>query len=255
MVDLSRLTGEEKLFCAHIEDMLARCEKTYVPQFTHFLDERQGLVARQVLARAGWQEFLLYGGYAEAQRCILGVFPPWSEPEAGEFPLCPLTFTYREADSLSHRDFLGALMALQIKREALGDILVGRGQTVVFAAPAVAPLICGEVNKVGAVGVKVSQGLPQQLPVAHETQTISGTVSSLRLDCIVALATRLSREKAAQLIRSGLVTLDFVPCQQVDRLVREGDRMSIRGYGKYTVGGEDGLSKKGRTRITIQKYI
>ncbi len=255
MVDLSRLTGEEKLFCAHVDDMIQRCEKTYTAQFTHFLDERQALVARQTLARAGWQNFLLYGGYEGAERCILGVFPPYDEALAEDFPLCPITFTYRGADSLAHRDFLGSLMALQLKRESLGDIVVEQGRTVVFALPAAAAVICSEVKKVGAVGVKVSQSAPGQLTVCRQFQAIGGTVSSLRLDCVVALVTRLSREKAAQLIRSGLVMLDFVPCLQVDRLVKEGDRMSIRGHGKYIVGGSDGLSKKGRIRVTVQKYI
>ena len=49
--------------------------------------------------------------------------------------------------------------------------------------------------------------------------------------------------------------LDFVQCLQVDRLVKEGDKLSIRGHGKYIVDGSDGLSKKGRIRLNIQKYV
>jgi len=254
MVDLSRLNEEEKIFCSHIDDLINRCEKKYIPQFTHFLDERQGMIARQMMARAGWEDYLLFGGYDAAARCVLGVFPPYHEAPEEEFPIQALTFSYREEDSLSHRDFLGSLMALQIKREALGDILVGKGQTVVFASPPVASYIQNELKKVGSVGVKISQGMPETLSIQQEFQSISGTVSSLRLDCVVSLATKLSREKSAQLIRSGLVMLDFVPCQQVDRLVKEGDRMSIRGHGKYNIGASDGFSKKGRIRLTVQKY-
>ncbi|MBR5558632.1 MAG: RNA-binding protein [Oscillospiraceae bacterium] len=255
MVDLSRLTGDEKLFCAHIEDLIERCEKKYIPQFTHFLDERQVMIAQQVMNRVGWQDHIFWGGYPEAGRSILGVFPPYSEYGPEDFPLQPITFSYRAEDSLSHRDFLGSLMALQIKREALGDILVGKGSTVVFTAPAVASLIVNEVKKVGSVGVKVSDTLPEKLPAAHEFQNISGTVSSLRLDCVASLVTKLSREKAAQLIRSGLVMVDHAPCIHVDYVVKEGEKLSIRGHGKYMIGGTDGLSKKGRIRLTVQKYI
>ena len=255
MVDLSRLSGDEKLFAAHVEDLIVRCERKYIPQFTHFLDERQGMIARQVLARAGWEDYLLWGGFESAARCVLGVFPPYNQPAAESYPIVGLTLTYRGEDSLSHRDFLGSLMALQIKRESLGDILVGKGETVVFAAPAVSSLIQNELRKVGSVGVKVKEGLPEHLPVAHEFQTISGTVSSQRLDCVVSLATKLSREKSAQLIRSGLVMLDFAQCLQVDRLVKAGERLSIRGHGKYIIDGSDGLSKKGRIRLNIQKYV
>jgi RNA-binding protein YlmH len=255
MVDLSRLSGDEKLFAAHIDDLVVRCEKKYIPQFTHFLDERQGMIAKQVLARSGWDDFLLWGGYDAAARCILGVFPPYSDVAADDYPIVGLTFSYRGEDSLSHRDFLGSLMALQIKRESLGDILVGKGETVVFCSPAIASLVQNELQKVGSVGVKIKEGLPEHLPVTNEFQTISGTVSSQRLDCVVSLATKLSREKSAQLIRSGLVMLDFAPCLQVDRLVKEGDRLSIRGHGKYIIDGSDGLSKKGRIRLNIKKFV
>ena len=254
MVDLSRLSDEEKLFCSHIEDLIKRCEKKYIPQFTHYLDERQGMLVQQVMNRAGWEDYLLFGGYEAASRCILGVFPPYHDVVTDDFPIQPLTFVYRGEDSLTHRDFLGSLMALQIKREALGDILVGKGKTVVFTSPSIASFIQNELKKVGSVGVKISEGMTEDFVVEQDFQTISGTVSSLRLDCVVSLATRLSREKSAQLIRSGLVMLDFVPCQQVDRLVKEGDRMSIRGHGKYNIGASDGFSKKGRIRLTVQKY-
>ena len=254
MVDLSRLTEEEKLFCARVEDMIARCEKKYTPQFTHFLDERQALIARQVLARSGWQDHLFYGGYPDAERTLLGVFPPYTDPDEAAFPLQPVTVTFRGADNLSHRDFLGALMGLQLKRETVGDILVEQGRAVIFFTKTVAPLVLSELTKVGSAGVKLSDAPLTELPAPREMQSISGTVSSMRLDCVASLVTKLSREKAAQLIRAGLVQLDFVTCQQVDRTVKEGDRLSIRGYGKYIVGGDDGLSKKGRIRLTVQKY-
>lgn len=255
MVDLSRLTDEEKLFCAHLGDMLARCEKKYLPQFTQFLDERQALIARQYLARCGWQDHLFYGGYPDAARTLLGIFPPYSEWNEQSFPLQPVTLTFRKEDKLSHRDFLGALMGLQLKREAIGDILTEQGRAVVFLTRTVAPLVLSELSKVGAAGVKCSEAPPAELPAPREFQTLSGTVSSMRLDCVVSLVTKLSREKAAQLIRSGLVQLDYAPCQQVDRLLKEEDRLSIRGHGKFIVGGCDGLSKKGRIRLTVQKYI
>ena len=107
----------------------------------------------------------------------------------------------------------------------------------------------------GRTGVKVNQGITNGLPEEEHTADITGTVSSLRLDCVLALATRLSREKSAALIRSGLVQLEFSSCEEISKPVAQGDRLSVRGYGRFVVTSVDGFSKKGRIRITIQKNI
>jgi len=254
MMDLSNLSADEKVFCAHVDDLAVRCEKRYEPQYTAFLDERQAALAQLVLRRAGWEDFLLYGGYDGASRAVLAVFPPYAAPELQDFPLRAVTFSFRQEDTLTHRDFLGSLMALQLKREAIGDILVEPGRAVVFLTPPAAALALAEVKKVGSVGVKPSDAPPQQLPSAGGFEDITGTVSSLRLDSVAALAAGISREKAAQLIRSGLVSVEFASCQDTDHPVSIGDRLGIRGFGKYKVAQQGGLSKKGRVHLLIQKY-
>lgn len=159
------------------------------------------------------------------------------------------------ADKLTHRDFLGALMNLRIKREAIGDILVGEGLAVAFLWEPVFQPVLDELAKVGRVGVTLTPGLPEQLPQAHSFAEINGTVSSLRLDSITALVTRQGRDAAARLIRSGQVSVNALAVDSVSRRVDAGDTISIRGHGKFIVREIGAPTKKDRLHITCLKYI
>ncbi len=232
---------------------MARCEKHYTETFSPFLDGRKALLATGVLAQNGWDNFRLWGGHEGAERVMLGVFPPYTDSQ--DFPITPLSLTCRAEDELTHRDFLGATLALGLERETLGDILVEPGRAVIFAAPVAAKLIMLELGLVGRVGVKIAEGFCEPLPGMGRVEEMSGTVSSLRLDCVVAFLTNLSREKAAALIKSGAVNLAYCPCDKVDKQAQEGERITIKGYGRYRIQQILGLSKKGRTRLLVHKSI
>lgn len=253
-MNFASLSSEDRLLLDHVDDMRRIASEQYIPRFSSFLDERQAELARRALRSAGWEDFTFSGGYEGASRVVLGVFPPYTDPQEQALPIVALTARFRPEDTLSHRDFLGSLMGLQIKREAVGDLLVGKGVAVLYLLPPVAQAVERELTKVGRVGVKLSQGAPEQLPLEEAFREIGGTVSSLRLDSLVALLTNQSREKAAALIRGGQVTLDFTVCQETDKPYEQGSRVSIRGFGKYVVETVGGVSKKGRTHLICKKY-
>ena len=131
---LPELSDEDRILASHIQDMTQICEKSRKPRFSSFLDERQIIIAESVLNSLHWNGYRFFGGYEEASRRVLGVFPDYYEvgEKMGEFPITALTFRYRESDRLTHRDFLGAFMSTQIKREMLGDIIVSEGRTTAF---------------------------------------------------------------------------------------------------------------------------
>ena len=93
------------------------------------------------------------------------------------------------------------------------------------------------------------------MPAAHAFQEIAGTVSSLRLDCVAALLIRESRETTARLIRSGLVTVNSAVEESVSFQLHAGDKISVRGYGKFQISEIGSPTKKDRLHITCQKYI
>ena len=84
---------------------------------------------------------------------------------------------------------------------------------------------------------------------------VRDTVATLRLDAVAASAFSLSRGKAADLISSGKVQLNYRECVKPDRPVAEGDVISCRGLGKCAVKEAGKLSKKGRIMIVLERYV
>ena len=223
--------------------------------FVGFLDERQAGVAQNQMRRAGFSNYLLWGGHEEAERVLFGAFPEYLEPAPEEFPLETVTVSYRVCDALTHRDFLGALLSKGVVRETLGDILVEPGRAVLFARAEVADFLLQQTEKIGRVGVKLARGAEKPLPAPHTFAAFSGVVASARLDCITALAAGVSREKAAGLISAGLVMLNHEADVSVSTQVPEGAKLSVRGKGRFILDRIGPVTKKGRLSVAGRKYI
>ncbi len=244
---------DDKFLKERLLSLKTQCESTSKPQFLGFLSEEEAVYAKQLLGKN--DALVFYGGYEGAGRIFLGIFPSDIVPNEKAFPIDSVTLTYRKQDVLSHRDFLGAIMALGVKREAVGDILIENGRAVIFCSQSVAKLILSELNKVGRVGVMASNGFSGALPLSALRVSESFTVSSLRLDCIVAAICSVSRNTANDLILEKRVSVNSKPCEKPTRALRAGDKITIRGKGKFTLLTLDGETRKGRIKITIQKYI
>ena len=136
-----------------------------------------------------------------------------------------------------------------------GEILVGEDHAVLFCIPTAAGVIERELSRVGRVGVQVQTGFQEPLPPAFSLEYHSGTVSSMRLDCVVAMMLNLSREKSAALIEGGQVNLNFLEEQRCACQLRQGDILSVRGHGRFVVWEIGSSSKKGRLHLTVGRYI
>ncbi len=249
--------AEDKLFAARLSDIVKRCERDGVCCFSNFLDEKQCAEAeRWCQHNAGALTHMLYGGFPDAKRRILAVFPDYYENYITEsFPIKCLTFTFRREDRLTHRDFLGTFMGMRLKREVIGDIIVDDGIAQVFVTDIAAKLITATVSKIGKTGVRGYDDRPFQLEVKQEFRNISGTVASMRLDCVVGLAAGVSRENAAKLIRSERVDINHLTASSVSQEIHAGDVLSIRGCGRFILSDIKGSTKKGRIHINLCKFI
>jgi RNA-binding protein YlmH len=240
---------------ARIRDVFRLAESGRRPRFAGFLDERQALVARRIANSEGFSNFLLWGGYEEAERVYVGVFPDFMRPREENFPFMALTVSYRSCDRLTHRDLLGALLHVGVERSALGDILVEEGRSVLFCRNELSEFLSSQVSKIGGVGVKLSEGAAEPLPEAHRFEEFSSVVASPRLDCVVAAAVGTSREKASEMIRASLVMVNHAVSLSPDARVREGDLLSIRGQGRFVLDRLGPVTKKGRLGIAGRKYV
>ncbi len=246
---------EQKLLLARADDAVRLCDLDGRPKFIGFLDEASAAFLRDYMKKKH-ADYLFYGGYPEAERVFFAALPDWcADPQEEYFPITPLTFTYRKGSGLSHRDFLGSLMALQLRREAIGDILIEDGRAVAFLSRETAPLVLSELRKVGSVGVSVSKGAMEPLPSAHRMESFSTTISSPRLDAVVAALAKTGRGEAARLIESGLVSIDALVCEKTTRTVFAGTVIKIRGKGKFKLSSLDDRTKKQRLILRYEQYV
>lgn len=237
---------------AKLRDCIKRADRR--PCFLGFLDESESVYCEEALQRRKGVFWLLWGGYEEAERNMLGFFPEYLEPSPQAFPVAALTLTYRLEDRLTHRDFLGSFMALGIERSVIGDILVGEGRSVAFLRREMLSYFCENLRKIGRVGIRLSEGAEEPLPGRREFLEISGVIASERLDCMTALLCRTSREKAAGLIAAGAVMLNHRETLSVSERLAEGDLLSIRKYGKFVIDQLGPLTGKGRLSVKCRKY-
>lgn len=245
---------EKELLSARIFDAIDISVKQNKYKAVGFLSEEEAALAFSVASSAN-ARFAFYGGYGGALRTMFVALPDWADNADNCDFIVPITFSYRKIDKLSHRDFLGTLMALGITRETVGDILVEEGRAVVFLSKEIARYVTEQVSKVGGVGVALSEGFSLPLPNVSELVQFSGTVASARLDSVVGELAKTSREKAKALINEGLVICNSVVCEKVTLSVNGGDKISIRGFGRFVIDSCDEQTKKGRFILKYSKYI
>lgn len=248
-----RPDGDERRFAAHVADLAERALEQELVCYTDFLDPRRMALASAALRNQSCS-LTPYGGYEGAERVVLGISSADLLPRRTDYPVDALTILFAKDHPVSHRDILGSLMSLRIKREAVGDILVGDCLAVVFLLRSVAAVVQSELTKIGGAGVRCAVGQPQELPAARRTEQGSGIVSSMRLDCVVAMLTSESRTDAAKRITSGLVQKNAQVVCALDAAVCDGDVLSVRGYGKFAIGPVGSKTGKGRLHLAFQKY-
>ena len=198
---------------------------------------------------------LLYGGYDEAERCVAAFLPDYMSEEDVAWPISLIIVTPTDGKVHGHRDYLGSLMSLGIKRQVLGDIIVDGTKAYMFCLDTIEEFILNNLTHVGGAVCKLQKAESFDILPDRKFEDVGGTAASERLDCIVALATRTSRTKAAEFITGGNVMVGGRELTKTTCIMKPGDRFSVRGKGKFIYDGAQGTTKKGRTVVKIRKYI
>lgn len=159
------------------------------------------------------------------------------------------------ADQLTHRDFLGALMNLGIEREVLGDIRLDGKTAYLFVVESMAEYIQQNLDKVKHTSVRTVRlsEVPELLSVHPEEREI--LVASKRLDVVIAKVYNLSRSKALDLFREKKVFIGGRTQENNSYSLKDGDVVTVRGFGKFIYEKENYETKKGRLCLTIKEYV
>lgn len=257
MADTYILSEDEKLLIRKAEDKIKLCVNRYSLTSTGFLNEREQDILLSRLTVPHDVKSELIGGYGDAERRIMIFYPEYLDPSEEESPVTAVRASYYKDYELSHRDLLGAVMGLGISRECVGDILIDKEKHVadIVIKNEIRDFMLNEFTSAGRAKLEVKEILISELHIPErETENITDTVASPRIDAIASSGFGISRENAASVIRSGRLYLNRRLCTECDRSVPDNSVITATGYGKFKVSVSEKLSKKGRIFIKIERY-
>ncbi|MBR0161188.1 MAG: hypothetical protein IJQ02_07930 [Oscillospiraceae bacterium] len=241
------------------EDLCRRSERKGQITNSAFLTPAERMLLEKQLHPAPGTCMRFFGGYPDSERSVAFFLPEEYLEEDGFLPdraeevICAVSFRAFFGEP-GHRDYLGALLASGIERDRLGDILVEGETATVFCLPGILPHLL-TIDRIGRVSVK-AEAIPLDTVQApkKEMKRKNLSVMSMRLDAVAAGMFNLSRTSCAKLIAEGMVNLNYSVCLKPDETVREGDVISLRGYGKGRIGALGGNSRKGRQFVEVEVY-
>lgn len=226
--------------------------------FTHFLSPSEVDEFFQIEKELAFIPYTLFGGSPDAERQILRFGSEEMFGYVEEFPVCCMhvrPVTPKFAGPAGHRDVLGALMNLGIERDVVGDIWVCDKECYFFCLANMKDYICDQLTKIRHTNVVCieTDGLPEEFRPERKREEY--VVASNRCDSIVSHIFHLSRGKCIPLFREKKVFVNSRQYENNSGALKEGDIVSVRGYGKFVFAGVVRETKKGRLTVAIEKYV
>ncbi len=246
-----RMENELELTKKRLTELARRAEKRSEAVESEFLTSAEQLSLTQMRL----EPYIFDGGYPEAERRC-AVFLPWDGCEWDSRVVCLELRPANEkfAEALTHRDYLGALMALGIRRETMGDIVIQGKRAYLFCLDTIAPYIIDQLTQVRRTQIRAAQCVASSVAPPSPPKETSVTVQSTRLDALVAAVYKLSRGDAQKLFERELVLVNSLPPRSSGLAAKEGDIISVRGHGRFAFIEAAGETRKGRIRALVRVY-
>lgn len=246
---------EEKKFLQQLTGCIDKADRQYRMFATDFHNKEWMIeVIKKYMGQAILDTLVFEGGYEGAERQV--VLCGYESYDA--LPVTCLEIQVRTGigKPLSHRDYLGALLGLGIERSKIGDIIVKPFGAYTIILDELAEYVMWHLTEIGRYSKINIQPIPKE-NMEHETvafKEISGTVQSLRADAVFALGFGLSRTSVVKLLQQDKGKCNGMSVKSPD-LLKVGDIGTLRGYGKMRLAEVNGVTKKDRIHIKIEKYI
>lgn len=246
----------DKIAIAHGLDCAQLALDKNVIKETHFLDPYHVEIILKATKDIFGVKVSVDGGFPESERKKIIFFPDFLRAEDVEAEIVFLEITGHSMEKFSHRDYLGSILGLGLKREKVGDIIVFDEGCQVIVSTDIAGFILSNLQKIGGAEVQVREIYPHELKVTPtKVKELTGTVASLRLDAVASLGFGLSRTKLSALIKGEKVKVQYKTITNPSFVVNKGQIISIRGRGRMEIAEVGNLTKKNRIHLTVKKYV
>lgn len=254
---------EDKMCLAQIVDKINFSKQKEKIEYTDFLDMYQVSLVQNFLRKIKFENYKLYGGYEDAERKILIIYPDkYNEAMLNKnyskfFKIVRVKLSEEDQGKYSHRNYLGGIVKLGLKREKVGDIIVANEGADIIVVNDFANILSEQLPSLtrfenSKVEIEDIQDLKKPEIKVEEVSII---VPSLRLDNIVSDLARTSRSKASQIIAQERVFINGQNETKVSKNVKLNDVITIRGKGRFVIKDFTGTTRSGRTVVLIEKYV
>ena len=240
------MNKEETLLEKRIQELARLCYERDIPVHTDFLSLNEQTIFHTVKTSLSPVPTVVTGGYEDAERKVVCFLPSYVK-------IVPLNDKF--AEELSHRDYLGALLNLGIERRQLGDILIDGHIAYCICMREMAEYIVSQLARVRHTSVYGECMECTSFTFSPKTELLEGSVASVRLDSLLAVAFQTSRTKMAPYMEGEKVFVNGRMELSPSFTPREGDLISVRGFGKFRYLGVKNMTKKGRCFVQIEKFV
>ena len=249
---------DEREFVDRAWEWVVNAGQYHEVKLTDFLDPRQAFVLQTLANRHPDVHIRLDGGYEGAERCRALIAPDYRDLEEEDMGLSVLHIYSGEQKflELDHGDYMGAILNIGLKRSKIGDIHALEEGCHTVIAQEIAPFVHLNLSQVHRVHVQ-TELLPLDMlrTSTPELETMDLTVASLRLDGIASDVYRLSRSKILIPIRVGRCKVNWKVVEDPSTPLKQGDIISLQGFGRFKVLEAGDLTKKGRYRVKVGKFV
>ena len=254
---------EDKMLLAQVLDKIEFVKTRGKLEYTDFLDMYQISLVENFLKKIKFENYKLYGGYKDAERKVLIIYPEKYDEIMLEknyskiLKAVRVTLPEEEKGRYSHRNYLGGIVKLGLKREKVGDILVSDTGADIIVMEDFSEILKKELpsltrfenSKIEIIELKDLR--KKEIKI----EDIKIIVPSLRLDNIVSDLARTSRSKAKQIIEQERVFINGQNETKLSKQIKLNDIITIRGKGRFVIKEFEGTTRSGRQVIVIEKYI
>lgn len=248
---------EDELLKKRLRELADKAWQNNIYTFTGFLGLSDLSCFYEMERELSFVPAEVFGGSEDAERAMIRFGSRELFGYEEEFPITCLKIRplmQKFAEDLSHRDFLGALMNLGIERSTLGDIILKDNEGYLFCTKTIAPFIAENLSKVKHTQVRCEE--TEEIPVQgqEDLKEIKIQISSERIDGVIAKVYKLSRSESTELFRQKKIFVNGRLCENNSRMLTAGDKVSVRGYGKFIYTQKQGISKKGKLNAVVLVY-
>lgn len=252
------MDAEEQLFQKRLIELADKSYQNSLYVFTSFLSMQELDLYYRIERELSYVSTTMFGGTKDCERVMLRF---GSEELCGYIEPFPISCVEispvmeKFAENLTHRDYLGALMNLGIERSTLGDILIVEKTAYLFCTEKMAAYIVENIDTIRHTHVKckITENFPESIITKLERKSV--LVSSERVDGVIAKLYNMSRSQVLELFRTKKIFVNGRVYENNSGLLKAGDRVSVRGFGKFIYQGRAYETKKGKLSVEADIYV